>query len=219
MEREFVFVGCVLTNPITHSFNQSWKLHSIQPQSHPPILHQHTHTPPSLISIIQINNNTCLNPQSNPSHINHPSSSSHKSISLSLSLCVFDVIERMTFPSSQSITHHTPSFLPLSLWMNCVDVDDCVVVVVMNINSIKTHQIKSNQESNTFFHISENEGRECASSTMHACARLKYDCGQDDSIPGRTPSEVIKWNKSAMLETLISEYGGFWFHNDTINTP
>ena len=23
MEREFVFVGCVLTNPITHSFNQS----------------------------------------------------------------------------------------------------------------------------------------------------------------------------------------------------
>ncbi len=70
--------------------------------------------------------------------------------------------------------------------MNCVDVDDCVVVVVMNINSIHKPQIKSNQESNTFFHISSNEGRECASETIHACARLKYDCGHPDSIPGRT---------------------------------
>ena len=77
------------------------------------------------------------------------------------------------------------------------NVDDCVVVIVTNI--------KPNQESNTFFHISSNEGRECASETIHACARLKYDCGHVDSIPGRTPSEVIKWNKSAVLETLISE--------------
>ena len=73
----------------------------------------------------------------------------------------------------------------------------CVVMIVLNI--------KSNQESNTFFHISSNEGRECQSSTIHAWARLKYDCGQLDSIPGRTPSEVIKWNNSPMLETLISE--------------
>ena len=89
--------------------------------------------------------------------------------------------------------------------MNCVDVDDCVVVIVMNINSIHKHQIKPNQESNTFFHIESNEGRECASETIHACARLKYDCGHVDSIPGRTPSSTIFLNKSVTLETLISE--------------
>ena len=114
LEREFVFV--VLTNPITHSL-----IHSINPQNSTQFNHNpipqfffiNTHTPPSFISIIQINNNTCLNPQSNPSHINHPSSSSLKSISPSLPLSVFDEIERIKFPSSKSITHHTPSSISL----------------------------------------------------------------------------------------------------------
>ena len=77
------------------------------------------------------------------------------------------------------------------------NVDDCVVVIVMNV--------KYDQESNTFFHIESNEGRECASETIHAWARFKYDCGHVDSIPGRTPSETIFPNKSDGFETFISE--------------
>ena len=83
--------GYVLTNPITHSFIQSILKTPLNSTTIPSLNSSSTHTPPSLISIIQINNNTCLNPQSNPSHINHPSSSSLKSISsslLSLSLCL-----------------------------------------------------------------------------------------------------------------------------------
>ena len=87
------------------------------------------------------------------------------------------------------------------MWKLCSsllwNVDDCVVVIVTNI--------KPNQESNTFFHIESNEGRECASETIHACARLKYDCGHVDSIPGRTPRFVIPLNKSPTSIPLISE--------------
>ena len=191
--------------------------HSINPENstqfnHNPILqffiNTHTHTPPSLTHIHHSNQQQHMS-QSSIKSLPHQSSLFFITQinlflpSLSLSLCLMWLNEwHSLLPNPSHITlHHSP----LSLWMNCVDVDDCVVVIVININSIKSNQIKSNQESNTFFHISENEGRECASSTMHACARLKYDCGQPDSIPGRTPSETIFLNRSDGLETLISE--------------
>ena len=70
----------------------------------------------------------------------------------------------------------------------CVDEHDCDCDWWWN---------ERNQESNTFLHISSNEGRECGSSTKQADKRLKYDCGHSDSILGRSPFFVIEANKSA----------------------
>ena len=67
-----------------------------------------------------------------------------------------------------------------------------VLVVVMNENE----KNERNHESKTFKHISENEGRECASETMHACERFKYAWGQSDSNDGRTSRVVIPFNSS-----------------------
>ena len=82
-------------------------------------------------------------------------------------------------------------------WDECVDKHVCLVLlVVMNENE----KNERNHELKTFEHISENEGRECASETMHACERFKYDCGQSDPMLGRSPSSKIRLNNSDGLE-------------------
>ena len=75
----------------------------------------------------------------------------------------------------------------------------CVETHTTHTHHSSCHELK------TFEHISENEGRECGSETMHACDRFKYDCGQSDSIHGRSPSSKIRLNNSDGLETLTSE--------------
>ena len=74
-------------------------------------------------------------------------------------------------------------------------------------NSHNTHSHHSScHELKTFKHISENEGRECGSETMHACERFKYDCGQSDSNDGRTSRVVIPFNSSPIsILFIISE--------------
>ena len=65
-----------------------------------------------------------------------------------------------------------------------------IIMIGLFMKSWRNHELK------TFEHISENEGRECGSETMHACERFKYDCGQSDSNDGRTSRVAIPLNSS-----------------------
>ena len=78
------------------------------------------------------------------------------------------------------------------LW-NEISVSIIMFVSLLGVN--KRKQL-FNQESNTVWLISSNEGRECASSTKHAEKRLKYDCGHSDSTSGRSPRVVMSLNRS-----------------------
>ena len=79
-----------------------------------------------------------------------------------------------------------------------------IIMFVCLSGVIKRNQL-FNQESNTFLHISSNEGRECGSSTKQADKRLKYDCGHSDSTRGRSPRVVMSLNKSLCSLFSISE--------------
>ena len=79
------------------------------------------------------------------------------------------------------------------------------IIMFVCLSGVNKRKQLFNQESNTFLQISSNEGRECGSSTKHADARLKYDCGHSDSIRGRSPSSKIRLNNSDGFVTFISE--------------
>ena len=87
------------------------------------------------------------------------------------------------------------------LWWCVVGWDECVDEHVCDCDWWWNER---NQESNTFLHISSNEGLECGSSTKQADKRLKYDCGHSDWILGRSPLLVISLNKSLGSTLLIS---------------
>ena len=111
LEREFVFV--VLTNPITHSFIQSILKTPLNSTTIPSLNSSSTHT--HTLTHIHHSNQQQHMSQSSIKSLPHQSSLFFiTQINLFLpSLSVFDVIKRITFPSSQSITHHIPSSLSL----------------------------------------------------------------------------------------------------------
>ena len=79
------------------------------------------------------------------------------------------------------------------------------IIMFVSLSGVIKRKQLFNHESNTFLHISSNEGRECGSSTKQAEARLKYDCGHSDSIRGRSPCFTIEANNSDVFVTFISE--------------
>ena len=70
------------------------------------------------------------------------------------------------------------------------------IIMFVSLSGVNKRKQLFNQESNTFLHISSNEGRECGSSTKQADKRLKYDCGHSDSTRGRSPRVVMSLNRS-----------------------
>ena len=76
------------------------------------------------------------------------------------------------------------------------------IIMFVSLSRVNKRKQLFNQEPNTVLHISSNEGRERGSSTKHAEARLKYDCGHSDSTRGRSPRVVMSLNRS--LASLFS---------------
>ena len=79
------------------------------------------------------------------------------------------------------------------------------IIMFVSLSGVSKRKQLFNHESNTFLHISSNEGRECGSSTKQADKRLKYDCGHSDSTRGRSPRVVMSLNRSLASLFTISE--------------
>ena len=70
------------------------------------------------------------------------------------------------------------------------------IIMFVSLSGVNKRKQLFNQESNTFLHISSNEGRECGSLSQQDAIRIAYDDGQSDSICGRSPCSTIPRNNS-----------------------